>query len=80
MAKGRPLGAENVKDQTVSRPSRCIAVDCGSTEREVLRTTTQALAGLDGDGRPYTHIIRRRVRCATCGQVRIDRELANRPA
>lgn len=76
MAKGRPQGSPNVKDQTVSKPSRCIRPGCGCTERVVLQTTTQEYAGLDGDGRPYTHIIRRRVRCTACGQVRIDRELA----
>ncbi len=78
MAKGRPQGSENVKDQTVSKPSRCIRAGCDCTEREVLKTTSQAHAGLDGDGRPYTHIIRRRVRCTACGQHRVDRQLVCR--
>ncbi len=74
---GRPAGSENVKDVTVSKPSQCR--QCGSTEREALQTNTQEFGGIDGEGRKYTHIIRRRVRCKSCGQVRIDRELANRP-
>lgn len=77
-SQGRPPGAENVKDQTVSKPSRCTANGCDSTERSTLNTTEQEHSGLDGDGKPYTHIIRRRVQCKACGQVRIDRELVYR--
>lgn len=79
MSQGRPTGSPNVKAATVSKPSQCIQANCQSTEREVLNTTETAYSGIDGDGRKYTHIVRRRVRCKACGQVRIDRELVNRP-
>lgn len=78
MAKGRPQGAENIQAQTISTLSRCIAPGCESTERKVLGKTEQEYEGLDDQGRRYTHIVRRRVQCSACGQVRIDRELACR--
>ncbi len=61
-----------MKDQTVSKTSRSIRPGCDCTEREVLNTTMQADTGIDG--RKYTHIIRRPVRCKACGQLRIDWE------
>lgn len=77
MAKtGRPPGAPNIQTETVTTPSRCAS--CGSTERETLQTTEQDHGGVDDQGEPYTHIIRRRVRCTACSQVRIDRTYENR--
>jgi hypothetical protein len=77
---GRPAGAANVQETTVVHPARCPR--CDSTEKTVLGSLAdQAFAGT-ADGRPYTHIVRRRVRCTTphCGQVRIERTYENRPA
>jgi len=39
----------------------------------------QKCPGLRADGTPYAGIIRRRCRCLDCGQVRIDKEYAQRP-
>ncbi|ODA28063.1 hypothetical protein [Planctopirus hydrillae] len=76
--KGRPKGAANVTQKTTTMLSRC--PKCGSTERSVLSTTSQQFAGIAPDGEPYNFIIRRRVRCSGCGQVRIDREFSQRRA
>lgn len=64
---------------TVSASSRCPA--CGVTEFEVLQTFPPFEYGGVENGEPYTHIVRRRVRCKNpgCVQVRIDRELKNLP-
>jgi len=46
---------------------------CGSTRRRRLRqTTVQEHGGITPEGLPYTHIVRRWVECAECGQVRVD--------
>lgn len=53
---------------------------CGSTERErYFHTVERAIAGVDRDGKHYTHVVWRRTRCANCGQIRIDRSYENRP-
>jgi len=78
MAKGRPKGPSEKPPVNTVEPSRC--PKCGSTEREnYFGRTVQEHAGLDPDGNPYTLIVRRRTRCARCGQVRIDRTFVNDP-
>lgn len=66
--KGRP----NVKQVIVWEPSQCPS--CGSSDRaeyEGVRRTpcSKTLA----DGRVVTAILRRRTKCLSCGQIRIDR-------
>ncbi len=71
-APGRPPGTPNKQADhvRVSLP-RCIR--CKSTERsDYTRREEQEFAGLDEQGNPYTHIIRRWCRCV-CGQARIER-------
>lgn len=75
--KGRPAGSPNVSTTADVHPSRC--PQCGSTERgPYLSSTEQPYPGIH-DGAPYTHIVRRRVQCQGCGQMRIDRTFENRP-
>lgn len=74
---GRPPGSPNVKETAVAVPSRCNA--CGSTERgPYLGKTELEFGGVDSEGRPFTHIVRRRVRCTNCEQQRIDVTRENR--
>ncbi|WLD10473.1 hypothetical protein [Planctellipticum variicoloris] len=74
---GRPPGSPNVRETAVAVPSRCNA--CGSTEREpYLDRNDLEFAGVDSGGKAFTHIVRRRVRCAGCGQMRIDVTRENR--
>jgi hypothetical protein len=74
---GRPPGSPNVKETAVAVPSRCNA--CGSTERgPYLDKTELDFGGVDSQGKQFTHIVRRRVRCAGCGQMRIDVTRENR--
>ncbi len=76
-AKGRPVGATNVRDTADAMPSAC--PKCGSTKRgPYLDRHVRAYTGLM-NGQPYTHIVRRRVRCADCAQMRIDRTFENWP-
>jgi len=73
---GRPAGSTNVRATATTTLSRCPS--CDSTEREVLGKTEQEYRGREkSDGTPYTHIVRRRVRCE-CGQIRIDLTYENR--
>lgn len=52
---------------------------CQSTERTAYTNTTEReIGGLTSDGRPYTHILWRSTKCATCGQARRDRCFENR--
>lgn len=76
--KGRPAGSPNREvDHAEAKVTRC--EKCGSTERTpYFNRHEQAIAGLDGEGDPYTHIIRRRTKCLECGQHRIDRHHENR--
>ena len=76
---GRPKGSKNRLAPVVAAPaSECPAPGCGSTERgPYLDRTEQAYDGLI-DGKPYTHIVRRRCRCLACGQLRIDRTYERR--
>jgi len=70
---GRPRGSKDgpVAQATVL-PSRC--PKCGSTKRQdYANKVVQEYSGLDPDGKPYTRIIRRRTKCLSCGQVRMDR-------
>lgn len=74
---GRPPGSPNVRETAVAVPSRCNA--CGSTERgPYLDRHEQEYSGVDSKGQPFTHIVRRRVRYAGCGQMRIDVTRENR--
>jgi hypothetical protein len=74
----RPKGSPNVKVTTPAEPSRCHA--CGSTKRRKLgNRMLQEYGGLTEDGEPFTHIVRQRVQCEHCEQVRIERTLENYP-
>jgi hypothetical protein len=75
---GRPKGStRTVPDFVNVEPSRCKR--CGSTRRsDYYGKTEQAFQG-EYNGRPYTHIVRRRTKCLGCGQIRIDRTYENRP-
>ena len=57
--------------------TRCPA--CGSTDRESYSgTLAQEYGGITPDGKPHTHIVRRRTACRACGQCRVDRFYENR--
>ena len=74
---GRPRGSATTAATARGELTRCHA--CGSTDREpYLSRREQAIAGVDPAGRPYTHVVWRRCRCARCGQYRIDRHTENR--
>lgn len=69
------------------RAARPVVVDaeaiacrrCHSTDREpYFNVRTVAIAGVATDGRPYTHVVWRRTRCACCGQVRDEKTFENR--
>lgn len=76
--RGRPKGSKTKPAATgFAELSRC--PKCGSTERtKYLNKTEQEYAGIDASGNEYTHIVRRRCRCAACGQMRCDRMTENR--
>jgi hypothetical protein len=70
----RPQGSKNVKASAAKEPSRCPG--CNSTESIKLGDRqVQPHAGIDSEDRPYNMIVRQRVQCDSCGQVRIDRSL-----
>lgn len=77
---GRPAGSRNVTpDHAEGRLTRCLT--CGSTDREpYYKTTAIHHGGVDPEGNPYTHIVRRWTRCAACLEKtpRIDRFYENR--
>lgn len=75
---GRPKGSLNKEqDHVQAIPTHCIK--CASTEREAYnRSEVQEFSGVDPQGNPYTHIVRRWTRCSACGQHRIDRYYENR--
>ncbi len=79
---GRPKGATNTPTDVVPVvKSRC--AKCDSTNRgEYWGRTVQQFAGTAPDGKPYTHIVRRKCKCLTegCGQIRIDKTYENRPS
>jgi len=69
--KGRPKGSPNVKAIAEAVPSRCAV--CNSTEATKLGDRNiQEFEGIDSDGKPFNQIVRQRVQCDSCGQVRID--------
>lgn len=74
---GRPQGAPNIKSEVDVVPSSC--KKCGSTERSAYFGTPQ-VQEFNGvhDGKPYTHIVRKRCTCSNCGQNRFDRSYENR--
>lgn len=66
------------REVAVSTPSRC--PQCGSTDqKKVGNRQYQPYPGETADGEPFTHIVRQRVQCGCCGQIRIDRILENYP-
>ncbi len=68
---GRPKGKNDKPAVQTVEPSRCPS--CNSTERgHYFGRTVQEHKGID-DGKPYDRIVRRRTKCAQCGQIRIDR-------
>lgn len=76
--KGRPKGSRN-KPRAAAETVRSRCRACGSTERKpYTQTREQEHGGVDREGRPYTHIIRRWTSCADCGQARIDTSYENR--
>lgn len=78
--KARPKGSKKMPSKppvNQVEASRCAS--CGSTEREeYYGKTEQQFDGVDSSGNSYTHIVRRRTRCKSCGQTRIDRAYENR--
>lgn len=76
---GRPKGAKTAQAEVTDKhPSRCPV--CGSTAAESTgaRPTIVNRPGLV-DGRPFTRIVFRRIRCKACGQVRVEREFMYTP-
>lgn len=78
--KGRPKGSKNRRlPHAHAETTRCPA--CGSTRRaKYVNRNEHEFAGTDSDGRPYTHVVKRRTSCLDCGQHRIDRHFENRPS
>ena len=75
--RGRPRGKPDPPPVLTMTPSRC--PKCGSAERgPYFGRTEQATKGVH-EGVAYTHIVRRRVRCAACDQIRIERTPEHRP-
>lgn len=74
---GRPEGSPNVKpDQSEVTLSRC---KCGSTDRERYFGTPFELAYRgEKNGKPYTHVVKKRTKCKACGQQRLDIIYENR--
>lgn len=74
---GRPKGSNNVKPVTVAEKSRCPS--CGATESSRIgNRQVQVYSGLI-DGKPFTHIVRQRVLCDFCPQMRIEKTYENHP-
>ena len=75
---GRPEGSPNVKaDQSEVVLSRC--AKCGSTEREpYFGTPFEVPFAGEKDGKPYTHVVKKRTKCSVCGQHRRDMIYENR--
>lgn len=79
-SRGRPRGSKTTAPDVVTvTASRCRK--CDSTEREAYSKTREfERSGVDGEGRPYSHVVWRRTRCRKCGQRRVDRSYENRPS
>lgn len=79
---GRPAGSKG-RDYSQSlavEPVHCTHPNCLSTDVETLvKISTQQYAGQTDDGFPYTHIIRRRMHCRSCGQYFVARFYENHP-
>lgn len=75
---GRPPGPQGPPPAVVTvEASRCRK--CSSTQRSrYFRVTALPSSGIDREGQPFTHVVRRWTRCLSCGQCRIDRSLENR--
>jgi hypothetical protein len=65
---GRPKGSKTAPPLVVVEvPAKCPR--CGSVEREVEHTISdRPISGSDSLGRPFTHVIHKRVRCTNCSQ------------
>lgn len=75
---GRPAGAKTNKQAPVTGDkTRC--PKCDSTEREAYFATVEHAVEGVRDEKPYTHVVWRRTRCRSCGQIRQDRFYENRP-
>lgn len=74
---GRSKESRNVDVVQTVYLSRC--PKCGKTDRAKYRLTgSVAHAGTTSDGQEYTHVVRRRTKCLSCGKPRIDRFFENR--
>lgn len=75
---GRPENSPNVeRDHGEVKLSRC--KKCDSTDREkYFGTPLEYPIGGVHDGLPYTHVVRKRTKCANCGQQRMDAFYENR--
>lgn len=70
---GRPKGSKagNIVWIDVVEP-RCPKCDC--TDRDWYGAViVQDFEGVDAAGKDYNQILRRRTRCASCGQIRMER-------
>jgi hypothetical protein len=74
----RTHGSKNVKLSQVVKASRCVRPECGSSERGVYQNTDVRRGDGIYQGEPYTHCIRRRTQCLSCGEWRIDIAYENR--
>ena len=81
MSKRKKSQADNGLSPDEIRPTPVVTVvtprcpKCGSINRSAYYgCVTQNYQGVRPDGTRYQMIIRRRCRCADCGQMRIDRE------
>jgi len=64
-----------------SKPTRAVRVTntrcgkCQSTKKKAIRIVKERpISGIDDKGRPYNRMVWRRVRCANCGQQRVEIE------
>lgn len=72
---GRPTGAEKLPTAETVETS---CPRCGSTQRGRYTTKNKQAYQHTYDGKPYTHIIKRRTKCESCGLYRFDRTRENR--
>lgn len=77
----KPRAPRAIKPPVVKAvATSCPVPTCGSTEREpYFNVRERAIAGVDQEGKPFTHVVWRRTRCKTCGQTRDDKTFENRP-
>ena len=69
---GRPEGSKT-QDLPTSEVVKSVCKSCGSTKREkYFGTPIEFDISGERNGRPYNKLIRKRTRCADCGQQRLD--------